>query len=165
MQANDFMTALSFAFMKAVKEIIFLPVYTYFRNYKITIWNFCSFILSWVKNKKVANSLLNIWSNVIKIFKYWKDLRKSAQLSCKSFQTVSESLGHTLTSAKLVLFSLIAIHIKSFLVKYQTDWLMVPFLYYDLTSICHKLLKLIVKPSLISDVKTNFIGTTFIVLH
>ena len=33
---------------------------------------------------------------------------------------------------------------------------MVPFLHYDLISICHKLLELIVKPSLTSDVKTSY---------
>ena len=33
---------------------------------------------------------------------------------------------------------------------------MVPFLHYDLISICHKFLELIVKPSLTSDVKTSY---------
>ena len=96
MQASEFRTAFSFAFMKAVTAIIVLPVYTYFRNCKITMLNFCSFIFSWVENKKVADPLLNIWPNIIKIFKYWKGLRKSGS-PYASFQTVSESLGDTLT--------------------------------------------------------------------
>ena len=82
-------------------------------------------------------------------------MTKSAQPSCKNFQTVSESLEDILTSTKLGFFSLIASHVELFLVKYQTDRPMVPVLYYDLTSICCKLLELIVKPSLISDVKTS----------
>ena len=106
----EFVTAFSFAFMKVV--IIVLPVYTYFCNYKITMWNFCSFIFSSVENKKVADCLLNIWPNIIKVLKYWKVLRKSAQPSCKSFQTVSESLDDIrLTSAKLGFFSFVASHI------------------------------------------------------
>ena len=154
MQTSEFMAAFSFAFMKAVTAMIVLPVYTYFRNYKIIMWKFCSFILSWVENKKVADRLLNIWSN-IKIYKYWKGLRKSAQPSCKSFQTVLESLEDTLTSAKSGFFGFVATHIEPFLVKYQTDQPMVPFLYDDLTSICRKLLELIVKPSLITDARTS----------
>ena len=59
MQASESMTAFSLAFMKAVTVMIVLPVYTYFRNYKITMWNFCSFIFSLVKNKKVADHLLS----------------------------------------------------------------------------------------------------------
>ena len=99
----------------------------------------------------LVGSRTRIWPNIIKIFKYWKGLRKSAQpqTSCKSFQTVSESLEDTLTSVKLGFFSFIASHIEPFLVNYQTDQLMVPFLHDDLTSICCKLLELIVKPSLI----------------
>ena len=55
--------------MKAVTAMAFLPVYTYFRNYMIIMWNFCSFTFNWVENKKVADRLPNIWPN-IKIFKY-----------------------------------------------------------------------------------------------
>ena len=90
------------------------------------------------------------------MFKYWKGLRKSVQPSCKSFQTVSESVEYTLTSTELGFFSFIASHIEPFLVKYQTDWPMVPFLYDDLISSCRKLLELIVKPSLISVGKTSY---------
>ena len=46
-QASEFMTAFSFAFMTAVTAMIVLPVY------KITMWNFYSFVFSWFENKKV----------------------------------------------------------------------------------------------------------------
>ena len=46
------------------------------------------------------------------MFKYCKGLGMSAQPSCKSFQTVSESLEDTLTSAKLAFFRFIASYIE-----------------------------------------------------
>ena len=68
----------------------------------------------------------------------------------------TESLEDTFTSAKLSFFSLTASEIEPFLVKYQTNRPMVHFLYYDLTSIYRKLQELIVKRSLLSDVKTSY---------
>ena len=68
----------------------------------------------------------------------------------------TESLEDTFTSANLSFLSLTASEIEPFLVKYQTNRPMVPFLYYDLTSVYRKLQELIVKRSLISDVKTSY---------
>ena len=154
MQPSQFMTAFSFAFMKAATTINIVALCTYFCNFKITMQNLCSFVFGQVESRKVVDHLLSIWPNIIKIFKYWKGLRKSAQPSCQSFQIVSESQEDTLTSAYLGFFSFIASHIEPFLVKYQTDQPMVPFMYHDITSICRQLLELIVKPSLILDAKT-----------
>ena len=68
----------------------------------------------------------------------------------------TESLEDTFTSAKLSFFSLTASEIEPFLVKYQTNRPMLHFLYYDLTSIYRKLQELIVKRSLLSDIKTSY---------
>ena len=38
----------------------------------------------WVENKLVAERMIEVWSNLIKLINFWKSLPKSKQRTCKS---------------------------------------------------------------------------------
>ena len=55
---------------------------------------------------------------------------------------------------KLHFFAYVANLVEPFLVKYQTDNPMIPFLYFDLKEIIIKLLEIIVKPDVLEKCKS-----------
>ena len=66
------------------------------------------FIFRWVEDKVVAERLIEIWDNVIKIVKFWEGLPKSKRPSSKSYENVKTAAKDLLTPAKLKFFSLLA---------------------------------------------------------
>ena len=62
----------------------------------------------WVEDKPIADRLLEIWPNTVKIVKYWTSLLKSKQPKCKSFDIVSKVVNDFLTQLKVSFFSYMA---------------------------------------------------------
>ena len=71
------------------------------------------------------------------------------------FSNIFSTVDDLLTPAKLSFFSFLASHLEPYLVKYQTDWPMMPFMYDELTLMCRKLLDLVVKGNVISQADTG----------
>ncbi|XP_057299676.1 uncharacterized protein LOC130630266 [Hydractinia symbiolongicarpus] len=110
--------------------------------------NFCA--TRWVEDKVVAERLIEIWENIVKIVKFWEGLPKSKRPASKSYGYVKDAAKDLLTPAKLKFFSFLAGILQPFLVMYQTDKPMVPYMYQDLTKLLKNLMRLIVKPDVLT---------------
>ena len=104
---------------------------------------FCGIKL--VEDQKVAERLLEVWPNILKIVAFWRSLAKSKQPSSKSFEAVRKGVVYQLTTAKIRFFSFYSSLFQPFLVKYQLKVPMLPFLYTDISQLLRSVLKLIEK--------------------
>ena len=104
----------------------------------------------WVEDKPVAERLVDLWPNVAKIVRYWESLPKSKRPSSKSYSNVLSAVTDNLTPAKLHFFSYVAGIFQPFLTKYQSDKLMIPFLYSDLLKLFKSVLCLVLKPDVVN---------------
>ena len=83
-----------------------------------------------VDDKKVADRL-EIWPNIKKVVEKWEKLAPSERPKGKNYQTVFAAIKDNLITAKLNNFLFIASILQPFLTKYQSDDLLVPFMYDD----------------------------------
>ena len=89
----------------------------------------------WVEDKPVVDRLLEIWPNMVKITYFWLSLPKSKQPSTKSFENFKTAVNDPLTPVKLNFFSYFASIFQPFLMKYQTDKPMIPYLHSDIVKL------------------------------
>ena len=89
-----------------------------------------------------------MWPNIFKISSFWQKLPKSQIPNSKSFLNLEQSINDLFTPAKLSFLSFIAGVLQPFLITYQTDDPMVPYLSNDLFNIIKKVMSLIVKPDI-----------------
>ena len=82
-------------------------------------------IFRWVEDKPVADPLIEIWSCIVKVVEFREKLPISKLPACKSYPPVVEAVQDPLAVAKLEFFSFLQV---PFLVAYQTDNQMIPFL-------------------------------------
>ena len=82
----------------------------------------------WVEDKQVAEWLLEIWPNILKINSFWHKLPKSKRPNSKSFLDLQSAINDLFTPPKLSFFSFVAEILQRFFVKYQTDDPMVLYL-------------------------------------
>ena len=75
----------------------------------------------WVEDTVIADKLIEIWDNIIKIVRYWEKSPKSKQLASKSFLKVQEAVKDKFAVAKIQFFSFAGSFFKPFLTKYQTS--------------------------------------------
>ena len=89
---------------------------------------FCSH--RWAENKIVAERAIEVWENMVKTVNHWMQLPKSSQPKedNKSCQRLKSSINDPLVPVKLKFFVRIADELNKFLVLYQTEKPMVPFL-------------------------------------
>ena len=110
----------------------------------------------WIEGKVVADRLLDIWENIVKLVRYYEKLPKSKQPSSKSFVNVQKACNDIFSIEKFQFFSFIAGYFQPFLTAYPTDAPMLPFLYGDLNELVLQLLTLIVKPCVLDSCKNVF---------
>ena len=109
----------------------------------------------WVEDKKVADRLLTIWPNMVKIVKFWESLLKSKHPSSKSYENVKAAVQNQLTPAKLSVFSFLALLFEPFLRKYQSNEPIHPYLHGDLVKLFKSVLKLVIKDDVIDKCATS----------
>ena len=109
----------------------------------------------WIEDKPVAERLIEIWPNIVKVVESWEKMTKSKRPSCKSYLSVVEAVKDPLMVAKLQFFSFFAGQFKPFLVAYQTDQPMVPFLYQDLLKLIRKIMQIVVKPDVLEKCESG----------
>ena len=80
---------------------------------------------------------------------HWESLPKWKRPSSKSYENLLTAVNDNLIPAKLQFFSFIASLFKPFLLKYQSDKPMLPFLHDDLLKLVKKVLLQIIKPNLV----------------
>ena len=103
------------------------------------------FCFRWVEDKPVAERLLELWSGIVKMVNHWAGLPKSKRPSSKSYANVLSAVHDNLTPAKLHFFSFVAGIFQPFLVKYQSDKAIVPFVHDDLLRLVKRVLLLVLK--------------------
>ena len=108
----------------------------------------------WVEDKAVAERLVEIWPQMVKLIDYFGGLVPSKRPKCKSYTNVKDAAGDNLTVVKLQIFSYIASLFEPYLTFYQKDVPLFPFMYQDLKVMLKALLSVIVKPSLLKDTST-----------
>ena len=109
----------------------------------------------WVEDKKVAEKLVKLWPNMIKLFDFWETLAKSKRPDSKSFHNVKKGINDPLTVAKLCFFSYLAGLLQPFLTAFQGDGPMRPYLCNNIKELVVSLLGLIVKPEAIEEAQTS----------
>ena len=67
---------------------------------------FCS--TRWIEDKPVAERLIDVWRNILKIFDFWEGLVKSKQPKSKSYDNVKAHINDKLIVAKLHFFAYVA---------------------------------------------------------
>ena len=113
-----------------------------------------SFIIcSWVKDRAIADHLVEIWKHIVAIVNHWEKLPKSKRPKSKSFEHPKSAVEDLLRPAKLRFFFFASLF-EPFLVIYQTDQPMIPYMYNDLQKLFRKLILLIVKLDLLQNCKS-----------
>ena len=118
------------------------------------------FCFRWVEDKPVAERLLELWPSIVKMVNHWEGLPKSKRPSSKSYANALSAVNDNLIPVKLYFFSFVAGIFQPFLVKYQSDKPVVPFLHDDLLRLVKRVLLLVLKPDVnpctsITELKKN----------
>ena len=109
----------------------------------------------WVEDKEVAERALEAWKSVVATVRYRESLCKSKKAkNNKRFDTLVIYHQDLLMAAKLHFFAFIAAILKPFLVLFQTDNPMLPFMYDELSKISKRLIVLMYRKEKIDKVKT-----------
>ena len=86
---------------------------------------------------------MEVWEPFKKVIKYWESLSKSKRPSNKSYECLQRHYTDLLIPAKLQFFAFIAGIFEPYLVIFQTDMPMVPFMFAELKKIFDKLHRLV----------------------
>ena len=115
--------------------------------------SFCA--TKWIEDSNVAERAIEIWDNILKIFKFWESLPKHKRPSSKSYLIVQEATRYDMVLAKLHFFASVANLFKPFLTAYETRDPDVPFLYDDLHSLTREIMSWFVKPVVLKKGNTG----------
>ena len=78
--------------------------------------------------------------------KFWEKLALSKRPKEKNYKTITDAVKDNLIIGKLNFFSFVASILQPFLTKYQSDNLLVPFMYDDIVDLTKSLMRIIIKP-------------------
>ena len=101
----------------------------------------------WVENSRVATRAINILPNLQSYLD--QRIASKSELKSKSYSSMKENLSDKFLPLRLTAFNSIACILEKFLVKFQSDDPMVPYLYSDLYDMIYSLMKKVVKDDLI----------------
>ena len=87
----------------------------------------CPVGLRWVEDKQCAVRLLELWPNMVKVINHWECWPKWKRLSSKSYANFLTAVNDNLIPAELQFFSFTASLFEPFLLKYQSNKLMLHF--------------------------------------
>ncbi|XP_047143255.1 uncharacterized protein LOC124817348 [Hydra vulgaris] len=115
----------------------------------------------WAENQSVAKKAIEVWSKVVLVVDYWKSLPKSKQPGCgksgqnTSFEHLSSRTNEFLVPLKLKFFEEISGSLNTFLVSFQTDKPMTPFLVVTLEELLHNFYAKFIQLDVLLNAKTT----------
>ena len=113
----------------------------------------------WVENQEPADHLIKIWPNIQKLWTWWSNQKPRSKQPCnlenKTMLHMKDALNDNLRTTKLHFFSFIAGKLQVYLIKYQSDKPLIPFLHRDLMGLLRSLLTLIIKKDIVDAAKTG----------
>ena len=115
--------------------------------------SFCA--TRWIKDSDVAEQPIEIWDDILKIFKFWESLPNHKPPSSKGYLIVQEATRDNMILAKLHFFASVANLFKPFLTAYQTRDPVVPFLYDDLHPLTREIMSWFVKSVVLEKANTG----------
>lgn len=77
--------------------------------------------------------------------KFWEKLALSKRPKKKNYKTITDVVKDNLIIGKLNFFSFVASILQPFLTKYQSDNLLVPFMYDGIVDLAKSLMRIIIK--------------------
>ena len=108
---------------------------------------------------------MEIWKPFKNVITYWDSLSKSQGPASKSYEWLQRDYTDRLVPAKLQFFAFVAGIFKPYLVMFQTDWPVVPFMCAELEKIFDKLHRLIFRQEsfaapIINKLKKKWLNNT-----
>ena len=98
----------------------------------------------WVEDEPVADRALEVWSSIVALVKHFQGLCQSKRpRNNKSYDTLVENYIDLLVPSKLHFFSFMAQIMQPYLIMFQTDAPMLPFMFDELANILYRLLRLV----------------------
>ena len=94
--------------------------------------------------------------NFVKVIEYWESLCNSKRPKNSSYETLVLHYKDPSVIAKFHFFSYVAGFFKSYLVSFQTDSPMVPFMSDEIEKLFRKLCRLVLKPEVVDEVATPY---------
>ena len=110
---------------------------------------FCK--VRWVESKPVAERAIDIWPDVEKMLAFWEKKKKHQRPQGKSYEVVPSAVKEPLIVAKFQFFCFMANMVEPFLVKYQSNAPLVPFMYHDISSLLKSLMLLVFKSEVVTS--------------
>ena len=125
-------------------------------NYNLLYFEFTLgfYATRWVEDQAVAERGILVWSNMVKIVKHWESLCKSERPQNKSYETLVMHHSDKFMLLKMQFFRFLTKKLKPFLLQFQSDKPMVPFLSDSLKELPRSLMKVIVKQEVLEEAST-----------
>ena len=108
----------------------------------------------WIEDEDVVARAIAVWDNVVKVMSYWESLSKSKRPKCKSYDVLAAAYKDKLMVAKFTFFNNIAAALKCYLVAFQSDKPMVPFLSNVLEGMTRKIMNLFIRKEVMIEANT-----------
>ena len=100
----------------------------------------------WIEDDSVAERAIELWPNIVKVIKYYQEQAPSYRpKNNKSYDTLVAHHTNQFIEARFTFFKYVASILKVYLVQFQTDNPMVPFLSNAIERIFRLLMKMFVK--------------------
>ena len=98
----------------------------------------------WIEDEPVADRALEVWSSIVALVKHFQGLCQSKRpRNNKSYDTLVENYIDLLVPSKLHFFRFMAQIMQPYLIMFQTDAPMLPFMFDELANILYRLLRLV----------------------
>ena len=112
-------------------------------------------VTRWVEDRKVADRLILVWPNMLKIYEFWEGLAKSKCPKSKSYINVLVHISDKLIVSQLHFFVYMAGFLEPYLTCHQGEGPMIPFMDGDIQKLYRGVLAVIVKPKVLDNCKNG----------
>ena len=111
----------------------------------------------WVENEDVTKRAYEVWDNVVNVIKYYEGLSQSKRpKNNKSYALLAQSYTDKLMKFKFQMFNDLASILNTFLVSFQTDAPMIPFMSDAVEKIMRRLMKMFLLTSVVENASTPY---------
>ena len=115
-------------------------------------------VTRWVENESVSDRAIAIWNDYVKLIDFFTSKVPSKQpKSNKSYEVLKQHRNNSLIIVYLNLFRDVAARLNNFLVKFQTDAPMVPFLSDEISSILRWLMSFFINSEVLKKASSSYL--------
>ena len=107
-----------------------------------------------MEDKIVAERGLEVWKPLTMVINYWESLRKSKRPKNTSYEILVKHYKDPLVPAKLQFFAFVASIFQPYVLIFQTNSPMIPFMFSELEKIFNQLIRLVFRKGAIDQAST-----------